>query len=505
MAEQGPNEGMHPGASGEDAGEGIDIEEARELVGFVLHSARRRPRLALSTFMIVAGLGLAAAVTMPLTYSSQVKLLAQRSSAMHIIGGALPQMDAVDNPIKNVSAMIMRRDKLVALVKDANLVQRFVQTRPAALKLKDRIVASLFGQPSEQDMVLSMVRTLEKTLDVTTDDLTSTVVITVEWSNAQLAYDLVTLVQKNFLEARYDSDVEMVTDSIAVLEDHAKNELADVDAELANYQKVVEDWEAKRAVRSVSATATPRLFVPGPRVDVAGIASARPDPDLAKALEEKRLQIRSAEETHQRTIESLREQLAQAQAVLTPMHPTVIALQQQLESMNEPSAEYLELKNEARALMAELAAPSASAPPLPGPRLSAVASTDGGVQTTTVAPLSAADLDRDGQLQLAQSRLQSASRAYEEALTRLDAAKVELDITHAAYKHQYTVVTPAELPKGPKKPTAQLLAVGSIVGGAILGLLLTALADILGGLILEEWQVRRKLKLDILADLDRPA
>src|SRR5580658_2550025 len=145
MAEQGPNEGMHPGASGEDAGEGIDIEEARELVGFVLHSARRRPRLALSTFMIVAGLGLAAAVTMPLTYSSQVKLLAQRSSAMHIIGGALPQMDAVDNPIKNVSAMIMRRDKLVALVKDANLVQRFVQTRPAALKLKDRIVASLFG------------------------------------------------------------------------------------------------------------------------------------------------------------------------------------------------------------------------------------------------------------------------------------------------------------------------------------------------------------------------
>jgi uncharacterized protein involved in exopolysaccharide biosynthesis len=504
MAEQGPNEGIHPGASGEDAGEGIDIEEARELVGFVLHSARRRPRLALLTFMVVAGLGLTVAVTMPLTYSSQVKLLAQRSSAMHIIGGALPQMDAVDNPIKNVSAMIMRRDKLVALVKDANLVQRFVQTRPAALRLKDRIVAALFGQPSEQDMVLGMVRTLEKTLDVTTDDLTSTVVITVEWSNAQLAYDLVTLVQKNFLEARYDSDVEMVTDSIAVLEDHAKNELADVDAELANYQKVVGDWETKRAVRSVSATAPPRIFVPGPRVDVAGVPSARPDPDLAKALEEKRLQIRSAEEAHQRAIESLREQLAQAQAVLTPMHPTVIALQQQLEAMNEPSAEYLELKNEARALMAELAAPNPSAPSLPVSHLSVIASTDGGPQPT-VAPLSAADLDRDGQLQLAQSRLQSASRAYEEALTRLDAAKVELDITHAAYKHQYTVVTPAELPKGPKKPTAQLLALGSIVGGAILGLLLTAVADILGGLILEGWQVRRKLKLDILADLDRPS
>jgi uncharacterized protein involved in exopolysaccharide biosynthesis len=511
MPEHRTHIGPSQGASEEGESEGLDVEQARELVGFVLHAARRRPRLALSTFLVIAGLGVTVACTMPRTYSSQVKLLAQRSSAMHIIGGALPQMDAVDNPIKNVSAMIMRRDKLVALVKDANLVQRFVDTRPRALKLKDRVMSSLFGAPSDDDLQLMLVRTLEKKLEVTVDDLTSTVVISVDWNNPRLAYDLLTLVEKNFLEARYDSDIEVINDSIAVLEDHAKSELEKVDSALSSYQEVVSNWEAKRAVRSAASGGPARiLMAAGPRPDVAGtVPAARlPDVDLAKALEEKRLQIRGAEEAHERGIETLRQQLVQAQLTLTPMHPTVVALQQQIEAMSQPSAEYLQLKSAERALMAQIATLSVPAPTpaaiTPRYALSGTPSSDAGAQAVPPALLPA-DLDRDGQLQLAQSKLQSAIRGYDDALGRLDAAKVELDITHAAYKHQYTVVTPAELPKEPKKATAQLVGVGSILAGATLALLVAAFADVLGGLILESWQVRRKLRLDVLGELDKPA
>jgi uncharacterized protein involved in exopolysaccharide biosynthesis len=117
--------------------------------------------------------------------------------------------------------------------------------------------------------------------------------------------------------------------------------------------------------------------------------------------------------------------------------------------------------------------------------------------------LPAVALERDGTLQLAQSKLAGAIRAYEDAMARIDAAKVELDITEAAYKHRYTVVSPAELPKKPKKATARLVGAGSVLGAALLAVLLAAVLDVLAGLILESWQVRRGLKLEVLGEIEQ--
>jgi uncharacterized protein involved in exopolysaccharide biosynthesis len=504
MPEPVTNAGASPDPSGDGESEGLDLEQIREIGGFVLRSARRHPRLVVFAFCVVSGLGLVLAFMLPRTYSSQVKLLAQRSSAIHILGGANPQMDAVDNPINNVSAMILRRDNLVALVKDTHLVERFAETRPRGLRLKDQVMALFFGAPSAKDLEQAMVYTLEKRLEVKTDEPTSTLVISVEWTNPQLAYDLITLVQKNFLEARYDSDVAMVTDSIAVLEDHAKSELDTVDTELATYQRAVETWSAKRALHSPHASSASDPVAQAARAPGAGAIAGHPDPDLTGALEEKRLQIRAEEDAHRRNVETIRQELAQAQLTLTPMHPTVIALQQQLDAVSQPSADYLQLKNDERSLMAQIAGPGGlPLATIPFPHY-ATRDADGGAPSVGQAPTMDA-LDRDGQLQLAESKLASAIRGYEDALGRLDGAKVELEITRAAYKHQYTVVTPAELPNRPTKPTRQLVATGSLVGATILAILLATISDMLAGRILESWQIRRALKLDVLGELDKPA
>src|SRR5579872_6879496 len=151
MVDQGPNASGIP-AHDSDEADGVDLEQLVNMVVFVFRAARRRWKLVLFTFLTVATVGVTAAITMPRTYTAQVRLLAQRSSAIHILGGALPQMDAVDNPTKNVSSMIMRRDNLVALVRDADLVDRIAATRPRALRLKDRVIGMLFGAPSPEDM-----------------------------------------------------------------------------------------------------------------------------------------------------------------------------------------------------------------------------------------------------------------------------------------------------------------------------------------------------------------
>ena len=88
-----------------------------------------------------------------------------------------------------------------------------------------------------------------------------------------------------------------------------------------------------------------------------------PNAEVTKALEEKRLQLRALEEARQHTIESLRQQLVQAQLTLTPMHPSVIALQQQLESVSQTPPELAQLRSEERALMAQLVTPRAQPTP----------------------------------------------------------------------------------------------------------------------------------------------
>ncbi len=510
MVERGPHFGMETQNAEAGEGEGIDVDRLREMAGFVARAPRRHPVLATVVFLVIASLGLTIAAAMPATYRASVKLLIQRSSAIRALTSANQQLQQMEweNPTKNIQEMIMRRDNLVALVRDANLTERVAQTRPAALRFKDAVMAQISGPMTDDDKQKAMVYTLETKLNTEVLPDEATVVISVDWSNPAIAYDLVTLVQKNFEGARYDSDVAVINDSVAVLEDHAKRESAHVDAEIAAYQQVV----ATRAVpssttRPMSAVAVARAPGGAVRTVAAGTFVDAPDPDLAKALEAKRAQIRSLEETHQRALDAVRQQLVQAQLTLTPLHPSVIALQQSMDAMSQPPPELAQARADERALMAQIAPPriAASAPASTAALAvhSESATADGGAPE--VPPLPRADPTLDGPLRLAESKLTAAIHSYEDSINRIDAARAELDITRAAYKHRYTVVTPPELPKKPSKPTARLVAIGSVVGGFLLAMLLSALADLAKGTIQETWQIRRQLKVDVLCELDQPS
>jgi uncharacterized protein involved in exopolysaccharide biosynthesis len=491
MVAHDPDLELQHSASGEDEDDGL--ERIWELAGFVVRAGGRRPKLAAITFMIVAVLGIALAKTMPRTYSTQVKMLAQRSSALRLLTSPNRDMNAVDNPTKNVADLIMRRDNIVALVKETHLVARFDATRSPALKFKDRIMTWINGPLSDDDKLRSLVGMLEARLYIFVDE--STVVISVDWPNPEIAYELVTLVQKNFLEARYDSDVAVITDSIGVLQDHAKTQLAQVDTALEEYSKLL----AARAQAAV-VRPTPTQMWTGGSAAPAGVGAPPVDPELTNALEEKRLQIRTLEGERQHALDALRQQLMSAQLTLTPMHPTVISLQQAVDSMSQPSPELVQLRKDERALMAQIV----PLPPTATPRIGAtpiiMAPSPTAATETTGSRLSAVD----GPLQLAQSNLGLAIHGYEDLMARIDAANIELDITRTAYKYRYTVVTPAEVPSRPKKPIAAYVGAGSIVGGALLAMIVAAFADLAAGLILEGWQVRRRLKVEVLGEVELP-
>jgi len=496
------------GRSGEGEEGGLDLQHLREIAGFVLRAPLRHPVLAAATFAVVAALGVTISLTMPKTYQASVRLLAQRNSTIRALSSQnAHEMEQVDDPMKDVPAMILRRDNLVTLVKDVGLVHRFEQTRTSALRLKDSLLALAFGPPTDEEKTLNQVYTLEKKLWAvnTTPD---TLELGVTWSSAQTAYDIVTQLQQNFLDARYDSDVAVVNDSIALLETRAKSELSQVDQALAEYQKLVAERSAPAAARSAS---TGQASVPAASGG-GGVKAEIPvvDEGLAKQLAEKRTQIRALEDTRARTLDALRRQLVEARLTLTPSHPTVVALQQQVDALSEPSPDLAQLRTEEHGLMEQIAGPRVSAsasPSAPSVRSlmpSASEPPPGTTPAVAAINLQMQLIDRDPVLQLGQSKLAAAARAYEDTIARIDSAKVELDIIRTSFNHRYTVLQPAELPKGPKRPVTQLIGIGSVVAALLLALLLSAGADLLAGRVLESWQIKRRLNIEVLAEFDKP-
>ncbi len=103
-----------PAASDDGEEQGFDLPLLKDRVGFALRAARRRPKIAVATFVIVATLGVTVSATMPRAYSAQVKLLAQTDLVVPALSNpnrAVPR--EAENPTKNVADQILRRDNVI--------------------------------------------------------------------------------------------------------------------------------------------------------------------------------------------------------------------------------------------------------------------------------------------------------------------------------------------------------------------------------------------------------
>jgi uncharacterized protein involved in exopolysaccharide biosynthesis len=499
--------------AGEGEEEGLDLEGVKDILRFIGRSPRRHPWLATTVFAVIATLGVTVSITMPRVYNSTVRLLAQKTMMIPALSNPNLQLREGDfAPTKDVADVIRRRENIIEIVKDSNLVVRFYATRSAALRLKDRVMAAIAGPMTETDKEHAVVGTLEKKLEVTSDE--NSVTISVDWSDPNVAYTIVTNVEKNFIDARYDTEVAMIEDAIGLLQQHAKVQLEQVDAALADLQgaRSVVSKNGGSDVPSVpvdSAGPTPVRNAPAaaPRRVV---AVAAPDADLARALEEKRKEIKTFEDDRQRQVDALKQQLVQAQLTLTAQHPTVVALQQKVDDFSQPSPELARLKGEERAIMTQLAPTvDSSAPSVGGGVGPAVLRPSAGgptaAQTALQAAQAAAQAEReDPALVAPRERLTAAIHRYQDVMANIESAKLQADISRTAYRYRYRVITPAEVAVGPKKPIATIVGIASLLGAALIALLAAALADWSAGIILETWQVRRALKLEVLTELDPP-
>jgi DNA repair exonuclease SbcCD ATPase subunit len=313
----------------------------------------------------------------------------------------------------------------------------------------------------------------------------------------------------------------MFADQLKVLDMKKDLAASDVDVALTELTKLEQSRQKDAegasetlgaAVDAGAPTSSPRGSVSTAR-PVARPVAPTPSPDLevAQSLSEIRAKVKDLEEQQKRRIAEADSQLADARAGLGPLHPTVVALTRKAEAARESLPELASLRAQEKQLvqrLAESATTAASAAPAP-----AQSPTPTGGSASSPSPSVSTDLrmatdlhailtnHEDAPTTLARAKLTAASQQYNDLLGRTQASKVELDVARSSFKEEYSVVRPPEVPTKPQKPNAVLIVFGGLVGALALFFLVPCIRDLLGGVLIEPWQVETRLKLQVLGEL----
>jgi capsular polysaccharide biosynthesis protein len=485
----------------DDEEEGLDLHAISDFAGYVLRAPRRHPRRFVALLALSIGFGGALFVLYPRTYSTEVKILAQRNLVLPALGNpnrTVPR--EADNPTKNVGDTILQHDNLVGLIKQVNLVDRWDTSRPTLLHWKDRVSEKLGGPVDEKERLRSIEGVLEKRLTVTSDD--TTITITAEWSDAQMAYDLASAVEKNFIDARYDAEISVINDAIDILQQHANEEKAHFDDARNEFENVEMKQKPPPSAAKTSSPA-PRVQAPTPRPTASAPAAPAVDPALLQALQDKRTEISNVEAQRAQRINDINRQISDALVQFKPEHPTVVGLKQKLAEAQAEPPDLARLRNEERVLIDKVAV---NAPPL-ATAIAAASTTHSSAATIAALTNSASGgspllIEEDPAVTVARMKLQQSAQKYADLENRIDGAQIELDIAKTAHKYRFSIVHPAEVSKRPRKPNPIGLFLGIAFAIFFFAFGGVVLRERRLGLIVEPWQVERKLKLPILGELE---
>jgi len=433
---------------------------------FSFASVFRRPWL----FLTIAGamilLAAGALAVFPKTYEVEARLLAQKNAVLAVRADS----NAWETPTRSASDTILGRENLHALIRETGLINEWPKRRAPILRLKDRIMARLQPPPSEEERLNALTGLLSKNLNVwTTPD--GTVTIRLHWPDPVMAYRLVDSAQQNYLESRHVAEISTIAEQIAILEGHSGKLKADLDKAMDELQRLrgrnAGNREASRRI-----AATPLVPQDSPEVI-----------NLRVMLEAKRRAIADLDDFRRHHYVEQQTKLTELAAIYSDKNPMVLNLKQSVEALQTDSPQLRLLRQQESELKRELA------------KL-----TGGGGEGTQPVPVNIpADLFRgdafndDPTLDYARSQLQFAAMQFAMMRERIASTRLDLDTARAAFKHRYSVIMPAEIPKGPIKQKAGLVMIAASIAGLVLAMFGTVTVDIRSGAVLERWQLERLL------------
>lgn len=479
---------MQHNAPEEEAESSLDLGQLRERASYVTHALRRNAGVVI-VLMTATLLGAAlVAWLLPDRYKVEARMLAQRDDVIAMLSNpGRPVLSGEMNPAsRTVSDMVVRRDNLLSIIRQTNLMQHWRTKRPALLKAKDWLVFR--RQLDDEELTEVLVGTLEKRIVATAEE-GGVITVAVVWDDPGMALKLTQTALDNFIESRNVNEMAVVGESIALLEQR-----------LGEAQKGME--EALSGAKAVP-RAPGRVTVPGesPR---APRAAAVETVELARLRGEVAAKRRAMDELvtfRDRKLAEMQAELAQQRAVYSENHPLVANLRRSIEALGADSPQLIEQRREVAELEARYVQRGGSAATLEGLPIPRAA---GGSASSSTSLLAAAlgGSSRDPGEEYARSRMAAAIVRYYSLADRLEAARIERDAARAGIKFRYIVVKPPLLPRQSQAASYKgLLILAGVLAAPLIAVLAALGLELRRGRIVQKWQVERTLGLPVLAVL----
>ncbi|MFP2898580.1 PCP family exopolysaccharide biosynthesis protein EpsV [Corallococcus sp. 4LFB] len=458
-------------------------------LGFVRRAIFRHWFLGLCIVAVMSGLGSLAAKLMPRKYHVETRMLTYRNliiSSLVNPGRSIPV--EADQPTRAAWEMVLSRGNLKSVIKNAKLIEYWDHMRSPLSRMKEQYLKKAPPPMSDEDKEEALIAMLETSLNVMAEGGSGTVTIGVDWSDPQMAFNIVEAASQNFLDMRHESEMSAISESVNILQGQVANEAANIKQAISDLERAVKQADARRKKKEAD-----------PKQASARQALLQTDHALAQLkflVQAKRRAIRDVEEFRSRRLTELRAQLAEQRVVFSPQHPVIVDLEQRVATMQADSPQLTSLRSEEQSLIQEYLRMGGT-------------DVDSATEGTSLAgmggPLAGAMLGTpdDPEVAVATDRMRMVVMRHQEKLRRLDQAQTELEISKASMKHRYSVLLPALFPEKPSKPNPKLIAIAGVVGGVALAVFAAVALDILRRRVLERWQVERLLKLPVLAELER--
>jgi hypothetical protein len=328
--------------------------------------------------------------------------------------------------------------------------------------------------PTDDEKFDALVANIKRRLKVWVDG--STVTMKLEWSEPEAARDIVEASVKNFLEARFQSEVGVIPERLQILQAsvaQAHKDLEVAASELQRQQKLANPRE--------------RVSIIIPNLPQ-GVSAEAADPQLKARLDAVRQQIALLQQQKLQREAELNQELIQKRQTLAEGHPEIIALKKTLEGIRADSPQLAKLRAEEKEILAEIQAKQRAAtenrPALPRP-----------APVPTPEPMAGTTKS----LHDAQVQFETVRNKYSDLVAQLDAARLEMKTQEAAFKNRYKIVHPPEIPTGPKRPVGLIAILIGVMSTIAAVLAVAALADRFSGIFFEPRDVRDRLGLPVFA------
>jgi uncharacterized protein involved in exopolysaccharide biosynthesis len=464
------------------------LANLRVAAGFPQRSVARHRKLAAALFTGLLGLVALAIFVTPKHYTVETKFFAEKNFVMPALGNpkrAVPTES--DSPTRLASEAVLKRTNLMEIVRQTKLMASWDEMRSPLGKVKDAIMARIKGPMTEADRLEAMLGMVEKRMWVYSND--GTVTIGLDWPNPALGYRIVQAAQQNFFEQRHASEVSLIGESIGILEGHVASSQVAIQEALAQINAQL----PKRAAVSLPIVSRYSAPAAAPSIPPAVVA-------LQSDLRTKQQTIADISSSRNQRLSALQTRLTELRGVYGSAHPEIAVTEENIRSLNQPSAQLAELKREEEEMRARLATMGAGREVVAAPAQFQPSFERAALERLTRA---AADTQEAPEVTFARSRLKIATSDYEDLLDRLEGAKIEMETARAAFKYRYSVITPARIPKKPKKPVVPLMIFGGLILAALATAFTVIMMDFGGGRVLEPWQVDRQLGVPVLAEVRR--